>query len=143
MSPGSESLQHPNGAGSDSRGSASLRKYCAMLTVAVVAGCAVWRPLPGAGFARSAGERLAHVRVSLRDGTELELDDASVTPDSIVGYGGETRTRFAVARREVVGVEGRETDGARTFAVGVLVPIAASFLLVATYAALLAASGAD
>jgi hypothetical protein len=112
-----------------------------MLVVLLTAGCAVWRPLPGAGFARSAGERLAHARVSLRDGTELLLDDASVTPDSIVGFGGETRTRFAVARREVVGVEGRETDGARTFAVGALVPVVASFLVVATFFAVLAASG--
>jgi hypothetical protein len=112
-----------------------------MLVVVLTSGCAVWRPLPGAGFARSAGERLPHARLSLRDGTELELDDASVTPDSIVGYGGETHTRFAVARREVVGVEGRETDGARTFVVGALAPIVAWFLVVASYFVMAAASG--
>ena len=136
MSRSCDRLQHPRSAGS--RGP---RNCCAMLAVLLTAGCAVWRPLPGAGFARAASERLGHVRVSLRDGTELDLEDASVSTDSIVGYGGQTRARYAVARDAVTSVEGRETEGASTFAVGALVPVVAAFLAVATFVALAAASG--
>jgi hypothetical protein len=99
-----------------------------MLVVLLTAGCSAWRPLPGAGLARVDGQRLGHAKVFLRDGTELELDDATISPDSIIGLGGVTHTRLAVARSDVAGVDMRRADIAKTFIVGVLAPVALAFL---------------
>jgi hypothetical protein len=113
------------------------------LVVVLTAGCSTWRPLPGAGFARTGGDRLGHARVFLRDRTELELEDATVTQDSIIGFGSKSVRRIAVARRDVIGVDAREMDGQRTFLLGALIPISLAFVYVATVAALLASYGGD
>jgi hypothetical protein len=89
-----------------------------MLVVALTASCAVWQPLPGAGLARPANERLGHARVSLRDGTEIELEATMITRDSIIGFGGESHTRLAIARGDVVTVDARQPDAPKTFIAG-------------------------
>jgi hypothetical protein len=118
-----------------------LRHCCAILIVAFTAGCSVWRPVPGAGFARGGNDRLDRALLSLRDGSEIELENTTISRDSIVGFRGDNLTRFAIARSEVTRVEGRETNGASTFVVGALVPVAVAFLTFATLFALLVASG--
>jgi hypothetical protein len=114
-----------------------------MLVVVLTAGCSVWRPLPGAGFARTGIDQLGHARLSLRGGIELELEDASVTQDSIIGFGSRSLRRIAIARHEVIGVDARETDSQRTFLLGALIPISLTFVYVATLFALFAAYGGD
>lgn len=89
-----------------------------MLFVVFAAGCSVWRPLPGGALAHPVSESLGQTRVILRDGTEFELEDTMITRDSIIGFGGESRTRFAVARREVASVDARQIDATKTFAAG-------------------------
>ena len=122
----------------------SLCHRWAMLLVAFTAGCSVWRPLPGGGFAHPASEPLGRVRVVLRDGTLHELVDASVTPDSLMGLRRESLTRFAAERRNIACVEAPEPDGTRTFVAGALVPVVAAFLtLVALYALLATSGGMD
>jgi hypothetical protein len=108
------------------------RRVCATLAVLLTAGCSLWRPLPGADLSCVGSERLGHAKVFMRDGTELELEEATISPDSISGLGGDTRTRMAVARSEVVSVDTRQTNGPATFLVGGLIPFA--FLLLATVA---------
>jgi hypothetical protein len=117
------------------------RNVCAILLLPLAASCSAWRPLPGAGFARAGSERLGRAKVSLRDGTELELYDATIGPDSIIGFGGETRTRFAVARREAARVDARQPDGPKTFLAGAVVPFALAVLFVATFVALYSTEG--
>ena len=97
----------------------SLKYRHAMLVVVFAAGCSVWRPLPGAVLARPATDTLDRATVSLRDGTKLELEDAVITPDSIVGLGQATSARVALARSDVAGVETRNTDPFTTFVAGV------------------------
>ena len=63
-------------------------------------------------------ESLGQTRVVLRDRTEFELQDTMISRDSIIGFGGETRARFAVARREVARVDARQIDAPKTFAAG-------------------------
>jgi len=109
-----------------------------MLLVVLATGCSVWRPLPGAGLARPASEPLDHARVFLRDGTEHELVDARVSPDSIIGFRRTGLTRFAVARSLVISVDAPEPDGERTFFLGALVPVSLAVVYVATIFALLA-----
>ena len=114
-----------------------------MLLVVLTAGCSVWRPLPGAGIARTGIDQLGHARVSLRGRTELELEDATVTQDSIIGFDSKSLRRVAIARGEVIAVDARETDGRRTFLLGALIPISLAFVYVATLFALFAAYGGD
>lgn len=92
--------------------------------------CTQWHPLPGANLGQVTSDELGHARLSLRDGTELELRDAIVNRDSIVGFGGESQRRFAVARTEVTRVESRQADGTATFLVGGLTPLLALTLLI-------------
>jgi hypothetical protein len=101
----------------------SNKHRCAMLAAAFTAGCSVWRPLPGGGLARPRTEQLYSARVALRDGTAIELDDATISSDSIVGFTGEPRARRAVARREVTAVETLQGDGTKSFAAGGLVTL--------------------
>jgi hypothetical protein len=112
-----------------------------MLAVVLTAGCSVWRPLPGAGFAHTEVDRLGHARVSLRGGAVHELDDATVSQDSIVGFGSKSLRRIAIARREVIGVDARATDGERTFLLGALIPVSLTFVYIATLFALYASCG--
>ena len=95
------------------------RNVCAILLLLLVASCSAWRPLPGVGLAPYGGERLGHARVLLHDGTELNLKDATIRPDSIIGLGGSASTRWAVARRDVARIDTRRTDNTLTFLAGV------------------------
>lgn len=117
----------------------SQRHHCAMLAVVFIAGCSVWRPLPGAGLDRPRNEWLDEARVFLRDGTELELEHATITRDSIIGLGGERRARFAVARRDVARLEARQPDTRKTFVAGGLTAL--SMLAVWVVAVIVALSG--
>jgi hypothetical protein len=86
------------------------------------------RQVPGVGLGRVEQERIGSARVFLRDGTALELEDATITPDSIVGLGGATSTRWAVARSDVVSVDRRRGEPATTLLGGVLAGVAGLFL---------------
>ncbi|HEX7979351.1 MAG TPA: hypothetical protein VF461_12175 [Gemmatimonadaceae bacterium] len=112
-----------------------------MLVVMLTAGCSVWRPLPGAGFAHTEVDRLGHARVSRRGGAVHELEDATVTQDSIIGFDSNSLRRIAIARREVIGVDAREMDGERTFLLGALIPVSLTVVYIATLFALYAAYG--
>ena len=105
------------------------RHICVLLSLLATA-CTQWHPLPGANLGQVRSDELGHARVLLRDGTELDLHDAIVDRDSIIGFGGEARTRFAVARTEVTRVESRQANGPATFLVGGLTPLLALTLLI-------------
>ena len=109
------------------------RRVCATLAVLLTAGCSLWRPLPGANLSHAGSERLGHAKVFMRDGTELDLEQATISPDSISGLAGDTRSRMAVARTEVVSVDTRQTNGPATFLVGGLIPFAFLFLATVAY----------
>jgi hypothetical protein len=106
-----------------------LPHICAFFLLLATA-CTQWHPLPGANLAQVTSDELGHAKLFLRDGTEIELRDAIVDRDSIVGFGGETRSRFAIARTEVTRVESRQADGTATFLVGGLTPLLALTLLI-------------
>jgi hypothetical protein len=112
-------------------------RACAMLGVLLTAACSAWRPLPGAGRAHAESERLGRAKVFLRDGTELDLENATIGADSIIGFGGDTRVRLAVARSEVARVDAPQPDAMKTFLAGGLVTVSLAFLYVATILALL------
>jgi hypothetical protein len=97
-----------------------VRRVCAIVPLALAASCSVWRPQPGVGLARPETEPVGHARALLRDGTVLDLDDASISADSIVGLGGATHTRFSLPRSDVASVEVQRTEGSLTFLAGVL-----------------------
>jgi len=99
----------------------SRKQRCALLAVMFTAGCAIWRPLPGAGFAAPASEQLDHARVVLRDGTTTEIDDAVISRDSIIGFHSDSRKRFAAARIEVTRVEAWQPDAPKSFVAGALI----------------------
>jgi len=92
------------------------------------ASCSTWRTVPGAGLARPEGERLGHARVLLRDGTELELRKATIRPDSIVGFGGNTRSQLSVARSEVARIDRLRPDAITTLVVGTATSVILLFL---------------
>jgi hypothetical protein len=97
-----------------------VRRACAIVPLALAASCSVWRPQPGVGFARPETERVGHARALLRDDTVLDLEDASISADSIVGLGGATHTRFSLPRNDVASVEVQRTEGTLTFLASVL-----------------------
>ena len=119
----------------------SPRHRCALLAAAFTAGCAVWRPLPGAGFAGAGSDHLDHARVVLHDGTRTEIDDATISRDSILGVRSDRLTRFAVARTDVTRVESWQPDAPKSFAAGALT--ASSVLAVFIVTLIILLSGED
>ena len=104
----------------------------AMLVVLFAAGCSVWRPLPGAVLARPATDTLDRATVSLRDGRKLELADATITPDSIVGLSRATSARLALARSDIARVETRHTNEFMIFVAGVSAAVTCLWMIVVT-----------
>jgi hypothetical protein len=51
---------------------AFVRTLCVL-----IAGCSLWRPLPGANLSHAGSERLGHAKVFMRDGTELDLSEGN------------------------------------------------------------------
>jgi hypothetical protein len=100
----------------------------AIVLLPLVASCSTWRQVPGIGLAREERERIGPARVLLRDGTALELEDATISPDSIIGVVGATPTWWAVARSDVVKVDRRRAEPATTILGGVLAGVAGVFL---------------
>jgi hypothetical protein len=103
-------------------------RICVIGLLFLAASCSTLRPIPGAGLGRAEGEWLGDARVVLRDGTELELEEATIRHDSIAGLGGLTSTRFAVARNDVVRVETRRSANTTTFLLGLVAPVAFAWL---------------
>ena len=97
-----------------------VRSLSVVVPLVLAASCSVWRPRPGVGLARPEVEWVGHARALLRDGTVLDLDDATISPDSLVGLGGTARTRFALSRSDVASVQIQRPDGTLTFLAGVL-----------------------
>jgi hypothetical protein len=104
------------------------RHLCAIALLPLVASCRSWLPVPGAGLSPAQSERMDHARVHLRDGTLLDLRAVTITPDSIVGRGGTTASRLAVARSDVEEVDTRSEDPLGNFLAGALAVVVGLFL---------------
>jgi hypothetical protein len=115
-------MRQPDGTGQRAR-------YLSSIVLLYLAGsCTTLRPIPGAGLGRAEGEWLGHARVVLRDGTQMDLEEATIRRDSIAGLGGLTATRFVVARSDVARVETLRTSNPKTFLLGLLAPVAVAWL---------------
>jgi|KBSMisStandDraft_5_1062788.scaffolds.fasta_scaffold388225_2 hypothetical protein len=114
---------------------------CALLAAALSTGCAVWRPLPGGGFAGTGSDHLDHARVVLRDGTRTEITDVTISRDSIIGFRRDRFTRFAVARTDAASVEAWQPSAPKSFAAGALLTSSVLAVLIVTMIILL--SGED
>jgi hypothetical protein len=104
------------------------RYLSAIVLLPLVASCSTLRQVPGVGLAHVEREWIGAARVLLRDGTALELEDATIRPDSIIGRGGATSVRWAVARADVVRVDTRRKEPATTILGGVLAGVAGVLL---------------
>jgi hypothetical protein len=105
------------------------------------AGCTRWQytyPLPAPG---EAPRTFGAGRVTTVDGgTMLVLRDVEVTPDSVIGWQGETegrRQRIAVHRSQVLVFDRRVTDPWKTAGASVLALVTVYIALVAYYIATL------
>ena len=99
----------------------------AIVFLPLAASCWSWMPVPGAGLAPSQVEHVEHARVFLRDGTELDIRHVIITPDSIVGDGGATSARLAVARRDVEEIDTQSAEPLSTFLGGALAVLTGFF----------------
>ena len=104
------------------------RHLCGIVLVPFAASCSAWRPVPGAALAPAQAERVDRARVFLRDGTVVLINNATISPDSIVGLVGAPPARFAVPRSDVVGVEAERSEAITSFLAGVLAVFGALFL---------------
>jgi len=103
---------------------------CAIALLPLAVSCSAFHRVPGASLAPELAERVDRVRVFLRDGTALELDEVVISPDSIIGRGGTPSTRLAVARSNVEAVDTRGTEPIATFVAGACAVLAGLFLMV-------------
>ncbi len=98
--------------------SARLRRTLVLVPL-VASACYTWRPLPLAP--RDSGSLPAQVRVTLRGGQAVELEDGRVSTDSVVGT--QHRNRIAIPRDSVGFVQELQYSTARTLGVIVGVPL--------------------
>ena len=101
----------------------------AIVLLPLAVSCSAFHPVPGARLAPELAERVDRVRVFLRDGTVLDLDEVIISPDSIIGRGGTSSTRLAVARSNVEAVDARGTEPVATFLAGAFALVGALFLV--------------
>lgn len=94
-------------------------------SLALLAACASWHPVPDEAIRQGDARVYDHLLVVTRDGREIELSRAVIGADSVRGTASGTTTgiragdRVALAHDEVVRVESREvTAGATATAVG-------------------------
>jgi len=102
----------------------------AIVLLPLAVSCSAFHRIPGASLAPELAERVDRVRVFLRDGTVLDLDEVIISPDSIIGHGGTPSTRLAVARSNVEAVDTRGTEPIATFVAGACAVLAGLFLMV-------------
>jgi hypothetical protein len=101
--------------------------------VVFLSACHKWVPLHAPVETAIQAEQPHPVRLTLADGRRLELLNASVVADSVVGasngrHGELTPLRTAVSLAEVRSVEGRRGDALAT--VGVVLPSVAAVVLI-------------
>jgi len=95
------------------------RVIAALFLVVYLTGCHSWHTTT---IARAQLTAASPVRVTLADGRQLTLDDASIRDDSITGVAGDLRTQLVAS--DVSIVEVREIDAGKTLgaiAVGLFV----------------------
>ena len=88
------------------------RILAAVLPVVILAACHAWHPVPEDTIAAGRPQPFARLLVVTRDGYELQLRDATIRADSIVGTAGDSTPprRLAIAHDNVVRVESQEAD---------------------------------
>jgi hypothetical protein len=101
-----------------------------VLVPLLASACYTWRPVPLAP--RDSGSLHADVRVVLRDGQAVELEDGRISPDSVVGM--QHRNRIAIPRESVGFLQKLQYSPARTISLVVGVPLAVYGLLAAAFA---------
>ncbi len=104
------------------------RTAFAIVSVTVsLAGCAGWRPVPQGDIApRLSTEK--PVRVQLRDGSIVVLDQPRVVGDSLIGNLGPTHERTAVALSAVQALDERGVSVWRTAGTVALVYVGATIV---------------
>lgn len=116
-----------------------IRALVAFLVLSGSGGCTAWRANPADPSALSASDLPRHLRLTLRDGNRITIENASAQGDSIVGVSSRAQgsTYIAVAIEDVRRVETRERSRGRTAALvaGVVAGGIAAFLAVVGYMA--------
>ncbi len=102
--------------------------FAALAAIASLTGCSTWRSVPLDPAAVSAPQRISgEIRLTLADGTQVEVEDPLVAPDSVravlveksagatlSGPKGETRVPYAVATADVKKIERSEFNKQKT-----------------------------
>lgn len=106
------------------------RTVCVALLLMQLAGCMTWHVVPGTPEQQTGAQRISHARLRLRDGSEIQLHDVTVSADSVIGFPGAGRERRAVPVADVASIERRQLSAARTAALVVGTATVATLVLV-------------
>ena len=79
--------------------------------------CHSWRPVQEPLGQQASDEHIPQARLTLRNHAQLTLSDATVRPDSVIGFFGDARERRAVPTADVTSIERRQVSAGRTAAV--------------------------
>lgn len=111
------------------------RTISAICLVAYLSGCTGWHAMATMSPA-PADARPQFLRVTMKDRHRLELRDARITGDSVIGEAGfrPNRVRTAVALRDVSRLEDRQVSAGNTSVavLGLLAAMGVGFLAIAS-----------
>ena len=108
------------------------RRVTAALLVVLLTACHSWRTTTISPAQFIAEEEPSSVRVTLRDGTQLTLDDPTIRNDSIVSEDGEAQLVVS----DVFRLELRQFSVTKTVVLGIfLVPLGLAVVLIVNCAA--------
>lgn len=92
-----------------------LSRTTPLVYLLLSAACSTWHPTAQPVPELAAQHHGAAVRLSLADGSRVEMDAPTVTGDSVVGTRpGGPQARIAVPLRDIVLVERSQTDAGKT-----------------------------
>lgn len=110
-----------------------MRRLLALLVSSLIlSGCTAWHPVAAATLDQGSARVYKRLRVVTRDGYEVQITDASIRTDSVVGSstGADAGQHVAYSHDQVVRIESQEPDAAPALEQGrgVLGEAAAQFL---------------
>jgi hypothetical protein len=134
---------------SSDSGRRALTGVALTFSLALLAGCSTWKPVPATTpLAGAPAQRFENkIRVTLKSGEQAEVESATLDADSLRGVrvdkkaastmsapSDESRSRYAVASTEIAKIEQSQPDRKRTktfvfAAIGILVLIAVATVI--------------
>jgi len=123
-----KAVRHESRAGS---GQMRIKILSALVALLIALACTEWHTSPRSASGSYPPDKIPRAKVTVLDGTSLELVDARVRTDSIVGTDPTSSGRVAIPTNRISRIESLEFSQSRTF--GLFASLGIAFVAASLY----------